>query len=383
MGKLIGQSRAEMLLCANIARYYADHAADFLKPVPYASSAGDAWVEHHPIGVLVAVEPWNFPIYQLLRVVAPAIAVGNPVLMKQADIVPLCAALFEAAVRDAGAPEGAVTNLYVSREQVAGLIDDDRVQGIALTGSERAGSDVGARASGKLKKVTLELGGNDVFVVLDDADIERAAEVGAFARLFNAGQVCTAAKRFILHEAIADKFLACSPGTCRRSSPAIRSIRRRRSPLSRPGVRWRCLPARSMLLSKRAQSSCSAERSPTGRASSTSRRSSPTSAATIRPISRSSSGRWRRSSSSGMTMRRWRSPTIPTLDSAVRSSLATLRAAGGSPRASRRAWSGSIRQRTHWPELPFGGVKHSGFGRELGDVGTMEFVNRKLVVVAP
>lgn len=134
MGKLIDQGRAEAGICAAIASYYAEHAEDMLKPVPYPSAAGDAWVEHHPVGVLVAVEPWNFPVYQLIRVVAPAMAVGNSVLIKHAGNVPGCAALFERLVRDAGAPEGAVVNLYISNEQVAELIGDDRVQGVALTG---------------------------------------------------------------------------------------------------------------------------------------------------------------------------------------------------------------------------------------------------------
>jgi succinate-semialdehyde dehydrogenase/glutarate-semialdehyde dehydrogenase len=167
---------------------------------------GEAWVEHRPVGVLMAVEPWNFPIYQLIRVIGPAIAVGNPVLFKHAGIVPQCAAAFETLVRDAGAPEGACTNLYIDSDTVAELIGDERIQGVALTGSEGAGSVGGARASEMLKKSTLELGGSDVFVVLDDADIEKAAREGAAARLSNAGQACTAAKRFVVQAAVADAF---------------------------------------------------------------------------------------------------------------------------------------------------------------------------------
>ena len=113
MGKLIAQGQGEVKLCAGIATYYAEHARDMLKPVPYQSKAGDAWVEHHPIGVLVAVEPWNFPFYQLIRVAAPAIAVGNSVLIKHASIVPGCATLFEKLVLEAGAPQGAITNLFI------------------------------------------------------------------------------------------------------------------------------------------------------------------------------------------------------------------------------------------------------------------------------
>lgn len=207
MGKLIEQSRGEVKLCADIARYYADNADTFLAPVKYVSDLGDAWVEHHPIGVLMAVEPWNFPYYQLMRVLAPNLAAGNPIIVKHASIVPHCAEVFEQLVREAGAPDGAYTNLFISSDQVSNIIADDRVQGVALTGSETAGSAVAAQAAKKLKKATLELGGNDVFVVLDDSDLEKAVEVGVTARLQNAGQVCTAAKRFIVQEAVADTFL--------------------------------------------------------------------------------------------------------------------------------------------------------------------------------
>lgn len=207
MGKLLKQSRGEVAICAQIARYYAEHAEKFLQPVPYPTELGDAWVEYHPLGVLVAVEPWNFPYYQLMRVLAPNLAAGNPVLAKHAAIVPHCASLFEELVREAGAPEGAWTNLFISSDKVAELIADDRVQGAALTGSERAGSAVAQQAGKYLKKTTLELGGNDVFVVLDDCDLDEAVKQGAQARLSNAGQVCTAAKRFIVQRSVYDRFL--------------------------------------------------------------------------------------------------------------------------------------------------------------------------------
>ena len=206
MGKLIAQGRDEIELCAGIARYYSAQAAEFLKPVQYPTDLGEAWVENHPLGLIMAVEPWNFPFYQLMRVFAPNYAIGNPVMLKHASIVPQCAEKFEALIRDAGAPDGAFTNLFISPDQVAEIIADQRVQGVALTGSEGAGSVVAQQASKHLKKSTLELGGNDVFVVLDDADMEKAITIGCQARLNNAGQVCSAAKRFILHEKIAAQF---------------------------------------------------------------------------------------------------------------------------------------------------------------------------------
>lgn len=206
MGKLLAQGKSEVELCAKIARYYSDNAAKFLAPIKYPTDLGEAWVEHHPLGLIMAVEPWNFPFYQLMRVFAPNYAIGNPVLLKHASIVPQCAESFEKLIKDAGAPDGAFTNLFISADQVADIIADKRVQGVALTGSEGAGSVVAAQASNHLKKSTLELGGNDVFVVLDDADMEKAIYIGCQARLNNAGQVCTAAKRFILHEKIAAQF---------------------------------------------------------------------------------------------------------------------------------------------------------------------------------
>lgn len=206
MGKLIAQGRDEIELCAGIARYYSAQAAEFLKPVQYPTDLGEAWVENHPLGLIMAVEPWNFPFYQLMRVFAPNYAIGNPVMLKHASIVPQCAEKFEALIRDAGAPDGAFTNLFISPDQVAEIIADQRVQGVALTGSEGAGTVVAQQAGKHLKKSTLELGGNDVFVVLDDADMEKAITIGCQARLNNAGQVCTAAKRFILHEKIAAQF---------------------------------------------------------------------------------------------------------------------------------------------------------------------------------
>lgn len=208
MGKLIKQSEGEIETCAKIAEYYADHAKEFLAPVSYETELGEAWVEHHPLGIIMAVEPWNFPFYQLMRVFAPNCAIGNPVVAKHASIVPQCAEAFEQLILDAGAPKGVWTNLFISSDQVADIIADPRVQGVALTGSEGAGRAVAGQAGKHVTKSTLELGGNDVFIVLDDADLEKAIKIGFQARVNNTGQVCTAAKRFILHEKIAEQFKA-------------------------------------------------------------------------------------------------------------------------------------------------------------------------------
>lgn len=208
MGKLISDARDEVWIIAEIARFYARESEGFLAPVKIESSLGDAWIEHHPLGVLLAVEPWNFPYYQLMRVFAPNFAAGNPVVSKHASIVPHCASVFEELVNEAGAPDGAWANLFISSGQVADIIADDRIVGAAMTGSEGAGSAIAAQAGKHLKKSTLEMGGNDVFVVLDDADMDKALKDGVFSRLHIAGQECICAKRFVLHEKIAETFLA-------------------------------------------------------------------------------------------------------------------------------------------------------------------------------
>lgn len=207
VGKLISDARDEVWIIAEIARFYAREAERFLAPIKIESALGEAWIQHHPLGVMMAVEPWIFPYYQLMRVFAPNFAVGNPVVSKHASIVPHCATVFEGLVNEAGAPKGAWANLFITSSQVADIIGDDRVVGAAMTGSERAGAAIATQAAKHLKKSTLEMGGNDVFVVLDDADLDKAIEAGVFSRLHISGQECIGAKRFLLDEKIADQFL--------------------------------------------------------------------------------------------------------------------------------------------------------------------------------
>jgi succinate-semialdehyde dehydrogenase/glutarate-semialdehyde dehydrogenase len=201
MGKRISESRDEVNLSSAILAYYAEHASLFLTKRPLESSVGEAWVEMEPIGVLVGVEPWNYPYYQLVRFVGPSFALGNTILMKHASGVPQCALAFEKVMTDAGAPTGAYTNLFLSPDQVSVLIEDPRVQGIALTGSERAGESLAAQAGKQLKKSTMELGGNDAFIVLEDFDPKLAAKFAVQGRMANAGQACVGSKRFIAVEA--------------------------------------------------------------------------------------------------------------------------------------------------------------------------------------
>lgn len=207
MGKLFSEAQGEVQLCAMIADYYADNAEEFLKPTKIASIAGDAQLENHPLGVLMAVEPWNFPYYQMMRIFAPNFAVGDPIVFKHAANTPTSAVVFEDAVKRAGAPAGALTNLFLSYDQVSDVIGDPRVQGVALTGSERGGTAVAEAAGKHLKKSTMELGGVDAFIVAHDANMDDVKNIAPRARLYNAGQVCTSSKRFIVTENHYDEFL--------------------------------------------------------------------------------------------------------------------------------------------------------------------------------
>ena len=207
MGKLLREAQAEVQLSADILDYYADLAAEFLAPQTLKVTGGEAIVESEPLGVLICVEPWNFPYYQLARVAGPNLMAGNTLLVKHAPNVPQCALAFEKLFRDAGAPVGAYTNVFLSNDQAATAVADPRIKGVALTGSERAGAAVASEAGKALKKTTMELGGSDAFIVMDDADMDTAVKWGVWGRMNNTGQCCVAAKRFILHEKIADAFL--------------------------------------------------------------------------------------------------------------------------------------------------------------------------------
>lgn len=207
MGKLIAQAEGEIDLSANIFDYYADHGEEFLADKVLDPEYGTALIRNSPIGVLLGVMPWNFPYYQVARFAAPNIMVGNTVLLKHASIVPQCAAAIEALFEEAGAPAGLYINLFISGKRASALVSDERIKGVSLTGSEEAGASVAAEAGKHLKKVVLELGGNDVFIILEDADMEKTVEWAVVGRMNNNGQCCVASKRFIAVEAIADTFI--------------------------------------------------------------------------------------------------------------------------------------------------------------------------------
>jgi succinate-semialdehyde dehydrogenase/glutarate-semialdehyde dehydrogenase len=207
MGKLFREAQGEVTLSANILEYYADNADKFLAPEKLPVKEGEAVIENAPLGVLFCIEPWNYPYYQLARVAGPNLMLGNTVISKHAPNVPQCAQAFEKLFLDAGAPVGTWTNVFISNEQSAKVIADSRIRGVALTGSERAGSAVASEAGQALKKSTMELGGSDPFIVLDDADLDAAVKWGIVGRMQNTGQACVAAKRFIILDSIADTFL--------------------------------------------------------------------------------------------------------------------------------------------------------------------------------
>lgn len=209
MGKPMEQSLGEIDFCAAIYEYFCDNAPDFLKdePINLLDGEGRALIRRGPIGPLLGIMPWNFPYYQVARFAAPNIVLGNTILLKHAGQCPESAIAIEKIYRDAGMPEGVYINLRLSNEQAADVIADPRVQGVSVTGSERAGAAVASVAGQHLKKVALELGGSDPFILLSTDDLDHAVQSAVDARLDNTGQSCNAAKRFIVHEDLYDSFL--------------------------------------------------------------------------------------------------------------------------------------------------------------------------------
>ena len=206
MGKPIGAAEAEALKCAWVCRWYADNAARLLADEEVATNARHSFVRFEPLGIVLAVMPWNFPFWQVFRFAAPALAAGNAGLLKHASNVPGCALAIEQVMRSAGAPDGMFQTLLVGSDRDEGLIRDPRIRGVTLTGSDPAGRAVARIAGDSLKKTVLELGGSDPFVVLEDAQLDTAISTEVTARTMNNGQSCIAAKRFLVADPIADEF---------------------------------------------------------------------------------------------------------------------------------------------------------------------------------
>lgn len=208
MGKLINESRAEVEKCATACEYYAEKGPEFLADEIIASDAGKSYVAYLPLGTVLAVMPWNFPLWQVFRFAAPALIAGNTGVLKHASNVPQCALLIEEVFKLAGFPENVFRSFMIKASQVKKVIEDPRVHAVTLTGSEPAGRQVAATAGENLKKSVLELGGSDAFIVLEDADLDLAIQNAMTSRFLNSGQSCIAAKRFIVVDAIAEDFVA-------------------------------------------------------------------------------------------------------------------------------------------------------------------------------
>lgn len=382
MGKLIAQSLGEVALSANILDYYAQHAERFLAPETLATARGEALVESSPIGVLFGVEPWNFPYYQIARFAAPNLMAGNVVMVKHASSVPQCALAFERLLQEAGAPAGAYTNLFISKEQVAQVIDDPRIRGVALTGSEAAGAVVAARAGQNLKKTTMELGGSDAFIVLEDADLDRAVKSAVSGRMGNSGQACTASKRLIVVEALADHFLEKFQAAMLNFTPGDPLDKQTTlAPLS-------SVEALDNLIGQVQRAVAGGARVVMGgaRIEHAGAFMQPT---ILTDISESNSAY--KEEFFGPVALFFR---VADEDAAVALANDSPFGLGGSvftqdiergKRVARKIDTGMVFINTpasSSPELPFGGVKNSGYGRELSGAGIQEFVNKKLIRVA-
>jgi len=206
MGKTLGSAIAEAEKCALTCRHYAEHSEKFLADEVIATTAAKSYIHYQPLGIVLAVMPWNFPLWQVFRFVAPGLMAGNVGLLKHASNVPQCALKIEEIISRAGFPDGVFQTLLIGAAQVDHVLNDPRVAAATLTGSEQAGVQVGISAAKRIKKVVLELGGSDPFIVMPSANLEDAVSTGVKARVLNNGQSCIAAKRFIVHEQIAEEF---------------------------------------------------------------------------------------------------------------------------------------------------------------------------------
>ncbi len=382
MGKLRREALGEVDLCAAILDYYASNASTFLSPKRIKVETGEALVESEPLGVLFCVEPWNFPYYQLARVAGPNLMAGNTLIVKHSPNVPQCALAFEKLFADAGAPVGTYSNVFLSNEQSAAAIADSRIRGVALTGSERAGSAVASEAGKALKKSTMELGGSDAFLVLEDADLELAVQWAIKGRFHNAGQSCIAAKRFILVETIADEFLSRFTSEAKKlvvgdaadesstmaplcSKQALEQVEHQIEDALAAG-------AMAILGGKRVARP----------------------GYFLEPTILTNIG-----SKNPAYYQEFFAPValvfrVPNESEAVRLANDSPYGLGGSvftqdveraKRVARAMDTGMVyinQVPMSAPELPFGGVKNSGFGRELSDLGIGEFVSKKLIRVA-
>jgi succinate-semialdehyde dehydrogenase/glutarate-semialdehyde dehydrogenase len=382
MGKRIAESRGEVELSAAILNYYAQNAEKFLAPRELNSVMGDAHIECSPIGVLIGIQPWNYPYYQLARFAAPNLMSGNVILLKHAPGVPQCALAFERILTEAGLPAGAYTNLFLSNEQVGLLIDDPRIRGIALTGSERAGEALASRAGKNLKKSTMELGGSDAFIVLQDADLEHTVKMAVIGRFGNNGQTCIGAKRFIIVDPLKERFLEAFSQAAKRlklGDPLDESVTL--GPLSSEA-------ALQLLLKQVDEAAAHGARVLLGgkRAGKKGSFMQPTILSDITPDNPA----FKQEFFGPVALMFF----VKDEDEAVALANNSPFGLGGSvyttdiehgKRVASRIETGMVfinYPSLSAPDLPFGGIKRSGYGKELSNLGIEEFINKKLVCVA-
>jgi len=382
MGKPIVQAEAEVDKCAWGCEYYADHAETFLAEQPRQTDASRSYVRFEPLGPVLAVMPWNFPFWQVFRFAAPALMAGDAAILKHASNVPRCALAIEAVFREAGFPRGLFSTVLVEAPAVAALIADPRIVAATLTGSDRAGSKVAEQAGRELKKTVLELGGSDPFIVLADADVAAAARTAADARLINSGQSCIAAKRFIVVEPVADEFLERFVDELRSrrvGDPVARETQvgpqarvDLRDALHRQVVESVKRGAR-LLLGGEIPAGKGAFYPPTlltavdkGMPAFDEETFGPV-AAVVRAEDEADAVRLANDSAFGLGASLW------TRDRARAERLAAQVEAGSV------FVNGLVKSD---PRLPFGGIKRSGYGRELSEYGIREFVNIKSVWIA-
>jgi len=368
MGKAMPAAVGEVEFSAAIYQFYADNAERFLadEPIDLLDGDGRALIRRHPLGVLLGIMPWNYPVYQVARFAGPNLTLGNTIVLKHAPQCPESAEALQQIFLDAGYPEGAYVNVYATNEQVAGVIADPRVQGVSLTGSERAGAAVAEIAGRNLKKVVLELGGSDPFVVLGSDDLDATVDAAVAARLENTGQACNAGKRFVVHESLYDDFVA-------RFTDKI--LGTERAPLSSLAAAERLEQQVAAAVADGASLASSGEREgtfyPPG---------------VLTGIDRASAS-FREELFGPVAM------VFKVADEAEAIEVANdtpygLGAYVYTPdpeqgaRVADQLDSGMVFVNgvgAEGVELPFGGVKRSGFGRELGRLGIDEFVNKKLI----
>ncbi len=378
MGKPVEQALGEVDFTAEIYAYYSDSAEQLMadEPISLLDGGGTALVRRSAFGVLLGIMPWNFPYYQVARFAAPNLAIGNPILLKHAPQCPESAEAMQRIFDDAGFPEGAYENVYASNEQIEWVIADPRVHGVSVTGSERAGAAVAEVAGRNLKKVVLELGGSDPFILLGSDDLEAAATAAAEARLDNAGQSCNAAKRFIVADELYDEFLekfkailaASTPGDPTAEDTAV-------GPLSSETAADRLEDQVKRAIDAGAEVVLGGKREGNF--------FEPTILAGIEPGAEASQEEF-----FGPVAQVYR---VGSEEEAVELANQTPFGLGSyvmttdpeqAERVADRIEAGMVYVNlvgADSPELPFGGFKRSGFGRELGRYGADEFVNKKLI----